>query len=88
MLVIATSSMIQAAGLAPALRRRLLRSVTSPASSLRSVVAAVRWSAVGPGGGVCGAVARTKRRSDNIRAGAVVPPLRCAAFRHVGARRS
>ena len=47
----------------------------------------VRWVAVGPGGGVCGAVARTKRRSDNIRAVAVVPPLRCAAFRHVGARR-
>jgi hypothetical protein len=42
----------------------------------------VRWVAVGPGGGVCGAVARTKRRSDNIRALAVVlsVPLRRTAF--------
>jgi len=32
-------------------------------------------------------MARTKRRSAKIRAVAVVPPLRCAALRHVGDRR-
>jgi len=62
--------------------RQRRAAVTPSASSFRSVVAPVRWVAVGPGGGVCGAVARTKRRSDNIRAVAVVlsVPLRCTAF--------
>jgi hypothetical protein len=37
---------------------------------------------------VCGAMARTKRRSANIRAVAVVPLLHFVALCHVGARRS
>ena len=36
---------------------------------------------------MCGAVARTKRRSANIRAGAVVPALHFVTLCHVGARR-
>jgi len=67
-------------------RCRCARRIGSAASATPQTSACGKI-AVGPGGGVCGAVARTKRRSDNIRAVAVVPALRCAAFRHVGARR-
>lgn len=62
--------------------RQRRAAVTPSASSLRSVVAPVRWSAVGPGGGVCGAVARTKRRSANPRRRRrSSTPLRCVPSR-------
>ena len=69
--------MIRAARRAPALRRRLLRAVTCPASSLRC--AAVRWSAVGPGGRRARQECRAERGGHRARR-RVRRPLRCAAF--------
>jgi len=54
-------NLIQAARLAPAAARL----ITRPASSLRSVVAPVRYLEVGPGGGQC---ARDRARSGGHRA--------------------
>ncbi len=75
--------MIQAARLAPALRRRLLRSVTSPASSLRSVVAAVRWSRA-PWAAACARrIGRGTRRSASPRR----RRRSCASLRSAASRR-
>ena len=86
-LAFATSSMIQAARLAPALRRAsgLSRSLLPPPLSLRPV-------ASGRAGRTACArrIGRGRRRASSPPsppAVAVVPSLRVAALRHVGARR-